>query len=97
MRVDLGAQAVSVGGEEVRLTRKEFELFAHLAQADGRVVTRDELRATVWRDSPVALTSRTVDVHVRRLRAIPELAELIITVRGTGYRVPAHRDVQVVG
>ena len=86
--VDLTAHEVTVGGRVLRLTTKEFDLFAYLVRAQGRVVSRTELHRTVWRDRDVAAESRTVDVHVRRLRAVPELAGLVATVHGSGYRVP---------
>jgi len=86
--VDVRERVVTVDQHELRLTPKEFDLLAHLAGAHGRVVTRDELRRTVWSDSNVSASSRTVDVHVRRLRTIPAIASLITTVHGLGYRVP---------
>lgn len=95
VHVDVRARLVTIGSRRVHLTTKEFDLLAALATADGRVVTRQELHATVWRDHPVSESSRTVDVHVRRLRAVPELAELITTARGAGYRIPARPHLRV--
>lgn len=86
--IDMSRRVVTVDQRVVKLPPKEFDLLAHLAQAQGRVVTRDELRRTVWFDRDVSEASRTVDVHIRRLRAIPALAALITTVHGMGYRVP---------
>lgn len=96
VEVDLRARRVTVGQEELHLTPKEFDLLAHLARAAGRVVTREELRATVWRGRSVAASSRTVDVHVRRLRAIPALSGLIATAHGVGYRMPPRPHLRVV-
>lgn len=92
----LGGRRVTVGGRSVRLSPKEFDLLAHLVGAGGRVVSRDELRRTVWSDSEVSTSSRTVDVHVRRLRAVPELAGLVTTVHGVGYRVASRAGLQVM-
>lgn len=85
--VDLRTHEVTVGGRVLRLTTKEFDLLAYLVRAQGRVVGRTELHETVWRDRAVGAESRTVDVHIRRLRAVPELAGLVATVHGSGYRV----------
>ena len=87
--VDRQRFEVTVGGQPVGLTPKEFELLATLAAEPGRVYGRDELLDLVWgRDGFVE--PRTVDVHLARLRAkfvaarLPEPA--IETVRGVGYR-----------
>lgn len=97
VRIDLRTREVTAGGRPLRLTTKEFELFAYLVRARGRVVGRDELHRTVWRDSDLPATSRTVDVHVRRLRAVAELGGLVTTVHGVGYRVSPRPHVVVVG
>jgi hypothetical protein len=97
VRIDLVAREVTAGGRPLRLTTKEFDLFAYLVRARGRVVGRDELHRTVWRDSELPATSRTVDVHVRRLRAVGELAGLVTTVHGVGYRVSPRPHVVVAG
>lgn len=97
VHLDLRARRVTAGGNALDLTPREFDLLAHLARAAGRVVTRAELLATVWRDRGLAADSRTVDVHVRRLRAFPALAALITTVHRHGYRVPAGPHLNVEG
>jgi DNA-binding response OmpR family regulator len=78
---------VFVGGRLLDLTYKEFELLRFLIQRTGRVFTRTELLSEVWGYNFYGGT-RTVDVHVRRLRAKlgPESEALIQTVRGVGYR-----------
>lgn len=78
---------VSVEGRPLDLTFKEFELLRYLAERPGRVVTRPTLMREVWRYDFYGGT-RTVDVHVRRLRAKlgPEHEAVIETVRGVGYR-----------
>ena len=83
-----------VKGRVLDLTYKKFELLKHLAQHPGRVFTRAQLLQEVWGYDYFGGT-RTVDVHVRRLRAKlgPEHDALIGTVRNVGYRfVPPSRD-----
>ncbi|MGH3448422.1 MAG: winged helix-turn-helix domain-containing protein, partial [Nocardioidaceae bacterium] len=76
-----------LGAQKLDLTFKEFELVRHLAQHPGRVFTREQLLQEVWGHDYFGGT-RTVDVHVRRLRAKlgPEHEALIGTVRNVGYR-----------
>ena len=78
---------VAGGGRVLDLTFKEFELLKYLAQHPGRVFTRDQLLQEVWGYDYFGGT-RTVDVHVRRLRAKlgPDNETLIGTVRNVGYR-----------
>jgi DNA-binding response OmpR family regulator len=78
---------VTVSGRPLDLTYKEFELLKFLAQHPGRVFTRGALLREVWGYDFYGGT-RTVDVHIRRLRAKlgPEHEQLIETVRGVGYR-----------
>ena len=72
-------------------------LLVHLAQASPRVVTRGQLLASVWGGRDVPDGSRTVDVHVRRLREKTGLADLVVTARGTGYRIAPRFDVRILG
>jgi two-component system phosphate regulon response regulator PhoB len=73
-------------GEEVELTAKEFDLLHTLMQRPGRVMSREQLLDQVW-GSDVAVTTRTVDTHLKRLREkIGSAGQLIETVRGVGYR-----------
>lgn len=85
--VDEASWTVRAGGETLNLTFKEFELLSFLAQHQGRVVTRDLLLQEVWGTDYYGGT-RTVDVHIRRLRSKlgPEREALISTIRGVGYR-----------
>lgn len=85
LAVDLDAARVSVRGEPVALTRREFELLAFLAGHPERVFTRSELLDRVWGEDFVG-TERTVDQHVAQLRARLG-ADRIETVRGRGYRL----------
>jgi DNA-binding response OmpR family regulator len=84
--VDLAGRCVRVGGVEVRLTLKEFDLLAMLARAAGSVVSRDDLVTHVWQTTFDG-ASRTLDVHVATLRAKLDRPGLIETVRGVGYRL----------
>ena len=85
--VDDATYTAKLGGRPLDLTFKEFELLKYLAQHPGRVFTRDQLLQEVWGYDYFGGT-RTVDVHVRRLRAKlgPEHEQLIGTVRNVGYR-----------
>ena len=85
--VDDTTYTASIGSRPLDLTFKEFELLKYLAQHPGRVFTRDQLLQEVWGYDYFGGT-RTVDVHVRRLRAKlgPEHETLIGTVRNVGYR-----------
>lgn len=84
--VDPVDRSVTVEGRRTRLTHRELELLSYLARSSHRVVTRAELLDTVWADHAVAAGSRTIDVHVRRLREKLGLDHVITTVRGLGYR-----------
>jgi len=86
LSLDTETYWVAVAGAVLDLTYKEFELLKFLVQRPGKVFTRGELLQQVWGYNFYGGT-RTVDVHVRRLRAKlgPEHEELIQTVRGVGY------------
>jgi DNA-binding response OmpR family regulator len=78
---------VRVNDSEVRLTAKEFLLLQYLMQHRGRVLSRDLLLSDVWGYSYTGGT-RTVDVHVRRLREkLPFLTDAIVTVKQFGYKL----------
>jgi DNA-binding response OmpR family regulator len=85
--LDSVQHTVTITNESVRLTAKEFLLLQYLMQRPGRVVTRDVLLADVWGyDYPGE--TRTVDVHVRRLREkAPYLAQALVTVQQFGYKL----------
>lgn len=86
IEVDLSAMTVTVDGREVTLTPTEYRLLTTLLERRGRVQSREQLLAAVW-DVHVRIETRTVDMHVQRLRAkLGEAGSLIETVRGFGYR-----------
>ena len=86
--VDEDSYQVRLRGQPLDLTYKEFELLKALANAPNRVFTRELLLQEVWGYDYFG-GSRTVDVHVRRLRAKlgPEYEQMIVTVRGVGYKL----------
>jgi len=89
LSIDFEKRSVVVRGEAVRLTYVEFEILAALARAPGRVFSRTMLLERVWGDAAYR-DPRTIDVHIRHLREKLEVEsktpELILTVRGVGYR-----------
>jgi len=89
LRVDPSAREASVGGRRLTLTPREFDLLAFLVRHPGRVVSRDELLRKVWGYDYLGET-RTVDVHVRRLRQkLGAPHAFIETVTGAGYKFVA--------
>jgi DNA-binding response OmpR family regulator len=84
--VDAHARVLLVDGEPVGLTRREFELMAHIDARRGVALSRDDLMRAVWHQ-PYVPGDRTVDVHVRRLRVkLGRHADRLATLRGFGYR-----------
>lgn len=92
VRMDVERHLVSVGGETVRLPLKEFELLEYFLRNPGRVLTRGQLIDRVWGADYVGDT-KTLDVHVKRLRAKiepdPGNPITLTTVRGLGYKLDA--------
>lgn len=87
--VDLDAHTATVDGERVPLTYKEFELLRLFLSHPGMVFSRDRLYSEVWGDDYIG-ESRTVDMHIRTLRAkLGAYGEMIETVRQVGYRLEA--------
>lgn len=91
--IDEAAYSAHVSGEALNLTYKEFELLKFLAQNEGRVFTRGQLLTEVWGYDYFGGT-RTVDVHIRRLRAKlgPDHEKMVTTVRNVGYSLAARRS-----
>ena len=87
LSVDVDRHIVRSHEQEVRLTAKEFLLLQYLMQHRGRVLSRDLLLSDVWGYSYTGGT-RTVDVHVRRLREkVPFLTDAIVTIKQFGYKL----------
>jgi phosphate regulon transcriptional regulator PhoB len=89
LTIDAGTHTVSVGGLTLALTPKEFDLLRALVEANGRVLSREFLLDRVWGYSRASeIESRTVDVHVRRLRVkLGAEGRRILTIKGVGYRL----------
>jgi two-component system, OmpR family, response regulator RegX3 len=89
LEIDADARQVRIGDKEVDLSRKEFDLLVVLAEAAGRVLTRDHLMARVWDENWFGPT-KTLDVHIgtlrRKLGDDPSNPRYIHTVRGVGFR-----------
>ncbi|MBN2282465.1 MAG: response regulator transcription factor [Deltaproteobacteria bacterium] len=89
LEVDRGHHTVTLRGRKIELSPTEFKLLAFLAAHPGRLYTRDQLLDYVWGDEAF-VEPRTVDVHIRRLRAQieedPSNPRFILTIRGFGYR-----------
>ena len=85
--IDIAGYEARISGRRIELTHQEFELLRFLAQHRGRVFSRDALLERAW-GYRYAGGTRTVDIHVRRVRAkLGEMGELIETVRNVGYKL----------
>jgi DNA-binding response OmpR family regulator len=94
--VDLTRKRLFVDGANAQLTCKEFELFAFLIENTGETVSRKQIADISDRCGESTPNARTIDVHVRRLRAkIAGYEDVIRTSRGVGYRFDRHPDVLV--
>ncbi len=95
--IDLSRKRVVINGETPPLTYKEFELLQHLVLREGVTVNRAAIIDTLWAASDVDRpNTRTIDVHVRRLRSkIEPFDSVVRTVRGIGYRFDRHADVTI--
>lgn len=91
--VNPGKHIVKVCGEEVILSFKEYSLLMVLLEANGNVVTRDVLLSRVWGED--YYESRTLDVHIRKLRVkLDSAGDLIQTVKSVGYKIGGNIDVR---
>ncbi len=90
LSIDFKSRTVSVRGEEIKLTRTEFELLELFVSYPDEVLSRDFITNQIWRDSQLYQSSRAVDVHVQRLRKKiePDVnnPQNIVTVAGVGYK-----------
>lgn len=85
--VDLERREVTRDGQTTELSQREAELLSYLASARGHPVSRDELLQRVWGLDPHGITTRTIDMHIARLREKVG-DEALRTVRGQGYMLP---------
>ncbi|MEO7005528.1 MAG: winged helix-turn-helix domain-containing protein [Terrimesophilobacter sp.] len=95
--VDLSRKRVLLDDAQAALTYKEFELLQYLVLREGHTIDRTELIGALWAaEDDEAPNERTIDVHVRRLRAkLGGYEDIVRTVRGVGYRFDRHADVSV--
>ncbi len=97
--VDLDRKRVYANGINADFTTKEFAILAHLIQNEGTIFSREELGKVIWSNTEgEAPNDRTIDVHIRRLRAkIEGFEDIVRTIRGKGYTFEKHPDVLVEG
>ena len=97
--VDISRKQVVLDSGPAQLTYKEFELLQYLVLREGRTIDRTEIIASLWGDGEgddEVPNERTIDVHVRRLRAkLGGYQSIVRTVRGVGYRFDRHADVVI--
>ncbi|HXH33116.1 MAG TPA: winged helix-turn-helix domain-containing protein [Plantibacter sp.] len=96
--VDISRKRLVLDNEAAPLTYKEFELLQYLVLREGRTIERAELISSLWKagDEEEVPNERTIDVHVRRLRAkLGRYEDIVRTVRGVGYRFDRHADVSI--
>jgi len=99
LTVDVPSRRVTIDGQLIRLAYREFQLLAYLAGRPHHTVSRATLLHNVWSDrrpGDEAISDRTVDTHIRRLRAkLGTHAHVLVTVRGRGYRFDPSADVRI--
>ncbi|MDH6182060.1 DNA-binding winged helix-turn-helix (wHTH) protein [Microbacteriaceae bacterium SG_E_30_P1] len=95
--IDISRKRVVLDGDVAALTYKEFELLQYLVLREGRTIDRSELISSLWAVGDDEIPNeRTIDVHVRRLRAkLGDYEDIVRTVRGVGYRFDRHADVSI--
>jgi DNA-binding winged helix-turn-helix (wHTH) protein len=95
--VDISRKRLVLDNQPAALTYKEFELLQYLVLREGRTIERAELIASLWSAADDEIPNeRTIDVHVRRLRAkLGRYEDIVRTVRGVGYRFDRHADVSI--
>lgn len=96
--IDISRKQLRIRGKSAALTFMEFELLQFLVLREGQTVARDAIISHLWSESvEEAPNNRTIDVHIRRLRAkISPYEDIIRTVRGGGYRFDRHADVTII-
>ncbi|MBF0328745.1 MAG: response regulator transcription factor [Nitrospirae bacterium] len=90
LSIDLKKRTLKIKNKEVILTPKEYALLCYLVNNRGSVITREAIRAELWKDSSLYSWSRVIDVHIQHLRqkieSNPAEPEFILTISGIGYR-----------
>lgn len=96
--VDVLSRRIQIDGTDVALTYKECELLIYLIRHARSTISRSDIMGTVWADAPEETGERTVDVHVRRLRAkLGRFQRVVSTVRGQGYRFDPDKETTLLG
>ncbi|GAB3617321.1 hypothetical protein GCM10027416_18780 [Okibacterium endophyticum] len=95
--IDISRKRLVLDNEPISLTYKEFELLQYLVLREGRTIDRAEIITSLWKGEDDEIPNeRTIDVHVRRLRAkLARYEDIVRTVRGVGYRFDRHADVSI--
>ncbi|PJJ65052.1 winged helix-turn-helix domain-containing protein [Compostimonas suwonensis] len=95
--IDISRKRLILDNQTAALTYKEFELLQYLVLREGRTIERAELISALWNANDDEVPNeRTIDVHVRRLRAkLDRYEDIVRTVRGVGYRFDRHADVSI--
>jgi two-component system, OmpR family, response regulator RegX3 len=97
LELDTGSRRVTLGGEELELSRKEFDLLSALMSRSGRVARREDLMSEVWDENWFGST-RTLDTHIgwlrKKLGDDPVAPRFIHTVRGVGFRFAAPEEIE---
>lgn len=95
--IDISRKRVVIDGEAAPLTFKEFQLLQFLVLREGQTVKREAIIDALWSvDDEDVPNSRTIDVHIRRLRSkLSRYEDIVRTVRGAGYRFDRHADVTI--
>lgn len=90
LHIDYKSRTVTVRNKEIILTPKEYDLLCYLVSHRGEVVSREDIRKHLWKESKIYSWSRVIDVHIQHLRQKlednPSEPEYIITVSGVGYK-----------
>ncbi len=90
IEVDIAALKVKAGGNEIEISGREAQIIQYFAANPNRIISRDELYEQVWGDSMTEIETRTVDMHIAKLRSKIEAdtaePQIIKTVRGAGYK-----------
>lgn len=95
--IDISRKRVLIDGETASLTYKEFALLQFLVLREGQTVKRELIIDALWSEGDEDIpNSRTIDVHIRRLRSkLGRYEDIVRTVRGLGYRFDRHADVTI--
>ena len=92
LTLDEGQHTVTIDGQRITLTYKEYELLRLFLSHPGMAFSREQLLQTVW-NTDYAVETRTVDMHIRTLRQkLGDYGRYIETIRGVGYRLEGNHD-----